>query len=76
MKSIVLNNVIYKNDKATILNNLSLEVREGHPITIMGDMGKTTILKIIEHKLTCEGDIKINGINLKEKKLKKKYYIV
>lgn len=78
MKSIVLNNVSYKNDKVTILNNLSLEVREGHPISIIGDSGKTTIIRIIEHKLTCEGDLKINGIPVNDDnfRLLSKYYKV
>ena len=78
MKSIVLNNVSYKKDKVTILNNLSLEVREGHSISIIGDSGKTTIVKIIEHKLTCEGEIKINGIPVNDDnfRLLSKYYKV
>ena len=78
MKSIVLNNVSYKNDKVTILNSLSLQVSEGNPITIIGDSGKTTIIRIIEHKLACEGEIKINGIPVNDDnfRLLSKYYKV
>ncbi len=78
MKSIVLNNISYQNTKVTILNNLSLEVREGHPITIIGDSGKTTIIRIIEHKLPYKGDLKINGIPVNDDnfRLLSKYYKV
>ena len=76
MKSIAFNNIHYSKDQKDIINTISFKVEENHPITIIGESGKTTLLKILENKLSYEGTIKINGIPMNNDnfRLLTKYY--
>ncbi|GAA6261041.1 ABC transporter ATP-binding protein [Mediterraneibacter gnavus] len=58
----------YKDTDRAILKNISLKINSSKPIAIIGEngSGKTTIIKLLAGLYkTYNGDIRINGINLK-----------
>ncbi len=58
--------------KKQILNNISFKVETGQNLSIIGrnGCGKSTLLKVISRNLDFEGDVIIDGINLKDFKNK------
>lgn len=76
INSIEFKNVIFKYPKAktTSIDNISFKIEKNMHISIVGDngAGKTTIIKLLLGLYEkYEGDILINGTNLKEIDLKK-----
>lgn len=70
IKEIEFDNVSfsYKDTDRAILKNISLKINSSKPIAIIGEngSGKTTIIKLLAGLYkTYNGDIRINGINLK-----------
>lgn len=68
-KSIKLENITWKylNSKDNILENLSLEIKKGQSVALVGQSGsgKTTLVDIILGILTPDiGEVKIDGYNL------------
>ena len=62
------NNVSFAYDNRLILNNLSLTVNKQEFIGIVGPsgIGKSTLLKLIMNFYPYQGEIKFNGIELKD----------
>lgn len=70
IKEIEFDNVSfsYKDNDKAILKNISLKINSSKPIAIIGEngSGKTTIIKLLAGLYkSYNGDIRINGINLK-----------
>ena len=69
----------YKNSDTMILDNLKFEVNDGETIAIVGQngSGKSTIGKLISGIVKLkQGNITIDGLKLKDKKLQDKIGIV
>lgn len=69
----------YKNSDNKILDNLNFEVNDGEIIAIVGQngSGKSTIGKLISRIIKLkQGNITIDGLNIKDKKVQGKIGIV
>ena len=69
----------YKNSDSKILDNLNFEVNDGEIIAIVGQngSGKSTIGKLISRIIKLkQGNITIDGLNIKDKKVQSKIGIV
>ena len=69
----------YKNSDTMILDNLNFEVKDGETIAIVGQngSGKSTIGKLISGIIKLkQGNITIDGLKLKDKKIQDKIGIV
>lgn len=64
MNKIELRNISFSYDEIQVIKNLSLIIRKGHNITIIGNIssGKTTLTKILTNKIKYDGDYYINDI--------------
>ena len=69
----------YKNSDSKILDNLNFEVNDGEIIAIVGQngSGKSTIGKLMSRIIKLkQGNITIDGLNIKDKKVQSKIGIV
>lgn len=78
---IKINNVSfkYKNNEKMVLDNLNFEVRDGEIVAIVGTngSGKSTIGKLIARIIKLkQGEILIDDVNIKDKKMQEKIGIV
>lgn len=70
MNILDLKNVTYQANETTILNGISLEIKEGDCISIIGQSGsgKSTLLKLCADLLPLtKGELYYRGVNYKEK---------
>lgn len=71
---IKLNNVTFRyNDDEEVLNDVSLEIKAGKTVALVGPSGggKTTLCQLIPRFYDClEGNITLDGVDIKDIKLK------
>ncbi len=68
-KEISIENISFKYDQETILNNLSLKIPKGHTVALVGQSGsgKSTIANLVTRFYDVhEGVIKLDGIPIKQ----------
>lgn len=64
MNTLELNNISFSYDDIQVFKNLSIKVKKGHNISIVGNIasGKTTLAKILSKEIKVDGEYLINGI--------------
>lgn len=63
MNKIELKNISFSYDDIQVFKNLSITIKKGHNVTIVGSVasGKTTLTKIFNNKIKYNGQYLING---------------
>ena len=66
MNTLELKNISFSYEDNQVFKNLSIKIKKGHNITIVGNIasGKTTLAKIFNNELNVNGDYLINGVEV------------
>lgn len=66
MNKLQLRNICFSYDENQVFNNISIDVKKSHNITIIGNIasGKSTLKKIFNNEIEFKGDYLINGVEV------------